>query len=117
MIPPMRWMQKQYLVYWEYDGAGQYASNYKTPVELKVRWEDVQEEMVGPDGIKFIATGHIMARQPLVLLSCVVFLVDPDRIASVDTSKTPQQLRALKIQKTGTLPNLSAKRALYEGWT
>lgn len=57
----------QDIVYWEHDGDNASGKpSYKTPITLKVRWEDRFQEILTRDGRTVLSKGYILAADRLV---------------------------------------------------
>ncbi len=63
----------QRMVYWEKSGSDSYSKPaYKPGVEIAVRWEDVQNEVLTPDGRKVVSMGYILLAVPVLVGSLVL---------------------------------------------
>lgn len=117
MAKPIKWMLKQRLVYWAFTGHNQYGKGtYATPVVVRCRWEDVQEEVWLPNGTRFVCQSHLYLYSPILLESFVLLGTTSDPLTEFDLNKTPQQLRAFEVKKGSDVPDLPAKRHLYEAY-
>jgi hypothetical protein len=68
----LRRITKNTLVYWEKTGSSNSGqSTFKSPVEMKCRWEDVQEEVELIDGRKVISNAHLISLSKFILGSIV----------------------------------------------
>jgi len=63
---------KQVLVYWEKIADDQYGKpTFAQPIEVNVRWEDKEQEVISPDGRKIWSKAYILLIQPLLVGSWV----------------------------------------------
>ena len=107
------WMLKQTAVYWEYITTDQYGKGtFKAPVEIKVRWEDEQEEIVLPDHTKYMTMSHLYTDRTLVLRSNILLGL----LSDFNLSLTPQLLRAFPVVKVCETPDVKARKALREAY-
>ena len=86
---------------------------YDDPIDLKVRWEDEQQEIILSDDSKATSKARIMCDQP-VELGGVLFLGDTSELTDLDDPFNND--KAWKIIKIETTPNVRAKKALYEAY-
>jgi hypothetical protein len=108
------------LVYWERDrpdGSGGWI--YKQPVELKCRWEDVQQEVIGPDGRTRISNSHLIIRGRMLKAGGIVMrglLVDWRAMPTYPRIPTTTQ-GGYEVFKTSHVPDFDGSNLLYEAWT
>jgi hypothetical protein len=114
------WPLKQKAAYWRYSDVqdDQYArSKYDDPIEIKCRWSDEQEEVILPDGTKYVCKTKLMTDRNLVLRSFVKFIPNDKTLDDVAIpGKSPQELRAFEICATLVTPNTRCTKALREAY-
>ena len=98
----------QYVVYWPPDKVshtGQWT--YLTPVQLKGRWEDLQQDMVDQAGEVWVSKSNIMLDVP-VAYNGVLWL---GKLVNVKDLVNPfNNPGAGKIQSISSVPTLGARR-------
>lgn len=109
---------KQKMVYWEKTGSGNAGqSTFKSPVEVKVRWEDRQEQVILLDGRTIVSNAHIMCSQKIVHGSVVMkgTLADWKKMPTYPKVPTTQQ-GGKEVFKTGETPDKKGRDLLFEAW-
>ena len=132
----VKWMLRQYAVYWEYTGTDQYGRNtYSDPVEIRVRWEDSPEETIVLNGEKYVCRFHAYTDRDIPVGSFLLPLTSPDRIDDLindydvtaafnsafsfdfdSFAESPQKLRAYEILRSSKIPEIPARRMVYEAY-
>jgi len=114
------WPLKQKAAYWRYSDVqdDQYGrSKYDEAIEIKCRWSDEQEEVILPDGTKYVCKTKLMTDRNLVLRSCVKFIPKNKTLLDIAIpGKTPQELLAAEICAVLVTPNTRASKALREAY-
>ncbi len=99
-------MRKQKAVWWplaavEYDNYGQPVAT--TPVEIKVRWEDVSEEFLDAKGTVQLSRARVFVDRD-VEVGGVLMLGELD--SGVDENNPKENDNAWEIRRVEKLPNL-----------
>lgn len=102
-------MRKQDAVYWPLTGFDAYGKpTYGEAQEIKVRWEDTQEEFVDAQGTKQVSrakvyVGEDMAPGSMLILGVLSSTLDED---------DPRASGALEVKSFAKLPNMKATEFL-----
>lgn len=105
-------MLKQYAVWWplasvEYDDYGQPIPT--SPVEIKVRWEDVSEEFLDDKGTLQISRAKVYVDRD-IKVGGVLMLGELD--SGVDEDNPKENENAWEIRRVEKLPNLKVSEFL-----
>lgn len=99
-------MRKQTAVYWAPLAPDPYGQpTYADPIELRVRWDDTQEEIVTTDGTRTTATrstvylGQDIVLDGLLMLGDISSVVDGDVRANNPTAKVIRSFANIKTLK------------------
>lgn len=113
-------MRRQIAVYWPYAGVDNFGKpKYGTAIELRVRWEDVNEQFVTPGMTTTMSAAKVYVGQD-VLVNGVLWLStkkpkDPPGSALSELTSATKPFdnpRAFKIQRFDKLPTLKATKVL-----
>ncbi len=121
----LRKFAHQYLLYWEKEGSDPSGlPTYKDPVEIKVRWQEQDKELLTPDNRTVLARGYILSSEQvkpgsLLLLggTAAGSAFDAWRaLASFPGVPTVNEggLEVLRVNRT---PDFKVKGTLYEVYT
>lgn len=107
-------MRKQWATYWPPVGADEYGQpTFGTPIELKVRWDDVTEAYFNKMGESRSSESQVFVGQD-VEEGGVLWL---GRLTEVtDPAKPFAQKKAFQIQKFEKVPTLRATQFLRVAW-
>jgi len=108
-----RWL-KQFAVYWEPSGDPDAYGNtsYSDPVEVKCRWETIQELMFAEDRQEFLANNYVLVDRDLVTGG----LLWLGRLEDWSGTPVPTVDGVEVIKRRGSLPDVRAKAYLREVW-
>lgn len=109
----------QVLSYWEANRPGGFGNTtFKSPVELFCRWEDIQQEVIGPDGRTKLSNAHIIIRSQMLVVASVIMLgtlADWKRMPTYPKVPTNAQ-GGYEVFKASHTPGLKGEDLLYEVW-
>jgi hypothetical protein len=101
-------MLKQTALYWEPDGSDGYgAFKFKTPVEIKCRWEDCNEQGLGLDGKETMFDSTVFAGEDLRIGGLLLLAT----LADLDGVGEPPEA-AKRIRKFEKVPTIRARQFL-----
>jgi len=105
-------MLKQTAVYWpltsvEFDGYGQPVPS--TPIEIKVRWEDVCEEFLDANGTMQLSKAKVYVDRDVEVGGILML---GELSSGVDESNPKENDDAWEIRRVEKLPTLNAKEFL-----
>ena len=110
---------RQNLVYWEASIPGGFGTTtYKKPVEIKCRWEDVQEELVGADGRTRVSNAHVILLGVQPVLASILFqgtLADWKKLPTYPKIPTSTQ-GGFEVIKSGHTPDKKGRDLLFEAY-
>jgi len=111
---------KQKVVYWAYSGVDKYGKpKYGSPIEIKARWEDVNEQFTTPSMTVAMSLAKVYVDRDL-LVNGVLWLSskranDPDGSAIAELTDTVKPLSnpgAHQIQRFDKLPDIKILKTL-----
>jgi hypothetical protein len=108
----IRRARKQYAVYWEKIGDDKNGTPiYAAPVEIRCRWDDMQEEYLDSKGRMNVSSAIVMVDR-VVTLGGVLWR---GRLAAIETAEVPKDNPgAYEIRKYNETPNLRNTETLRE---
>lgn len=107
-------MRKQYAVYWAPGGIGpDGATTFEEPVELRVRWEDSQEQFVNREGDVKVSKSKVYTENNLEISG---YLWKGNLEDLTDPSDPLGNEDAYEIQSVSEIPDMKAKRFLRIAW-
>ena len=108
----------QILVYWQRNDTGLYGqANYFDPVEIAVRWEDIQKEIVTADGRKVMSKGYLLLASPVTVGSLVWLGQLTDWMALPTYPAIPTQNQGSReVMLVKSTPDLKAQGFVNEAW-
>jgi hypothetical protein len=95
---------KQTAVYWAPSGTNAYGQpTYSAPVEIAVRWDDMSEEFLGPDGDRELSRAKVMVASDVELRG-VLMLGDLGSSVDQDDPKANEGAWEIRMfKKIGTI--------------
>ena len=99
-------MLKETGVYWSPLGTDAYGQpTYNSPIEISVRWQDVTEEFLDPDGETQIARSKVFVGQDVVLRGVLFLGLLTDLTSTTDPKAN---IGAWEIRLFKRIPNFKA---------
>jgi len=104
-------MRRQDAVYWAPDTTSPTGQpTYAAPIDIKVRWEDVQEEYIGKDGTTQVSNAIVFVGLDVVLDGVLMLgTVADDVVEELDPTA---HVGAGAIMKVDKIPNKKATKFL-----
>lgn len=114
-------MLRQYAVYWPPAGLDNFGKpQYGTPIEIKVRWEDCNTEVLSAEGEKTLSNAKVYANlndlqvRGMLLLGRLSTITDwTNPLGNRDFFGTPLARRIIKFEKMGDLKVKHFLRVAY----
>lgn len=106
----------QKMIYWQKIGSDPFGKPvYALPVQINIRWEDKQQEIILPDGRKVLSKGYIILAQTIVVGSLVFLglLTDWQAMPTYPALPTVNQ-GGREVLLVKTTPDIKAISYIYE---
>jgi len=109
-IPAITWMIKQTGVYWAPSGTDDYGKpTWATPIEVGIRWEDISEHFMDPQGETQMSNARVYLDQNVEVHGVLLL---GELTSSVDQDDPKANDGAWEIRKFENLPDIPATKAL-----
>ena len=105
---------KQKGVYWELDALDEFGKpTWKEPIEIDLRWEDAEEEIINPNGERVMSRAQLIVDRDLTIKG-VLWLGELDDIGSSDNPKSNDG--AWEIIQYLKTPDFKGRKYLREAY-
>jgi hypothetical protein len=105
------WPCNQTAVYWEFDGFDDYGKpQYKSPVEVSCRWDDVVVEYINPNGERDVSKSMVIINQDVILKSVLLLGTIEDEVT--DEENPFNNDNAWEIKQVMRTPDIDAEDTL-----